>query len=119
MLHRLAILGILTALLAVAAPAAAQTSSVQDGYGGRPAADTDVLGEIGSVDEETPSTAPAAQNNDTPAPAPQAAAVPAAAPQLSESSLPFTGTDAALLAAGGMALLASGLVMRRVARERA
>jgi hypothetical protein len=35
----------------------------------------------------------------------------------SESTLPFTGLDAALLAAGGGGLLASGLVVRRLSRR--
>jgi hypothetical protein len=114
-MHRLVIVGVLIALLAAAAPAAAQ-DSVRDGYGGRAG---DVLGEVGTVEENAGGNQPSQASSPsaaTPASAPTAAAAPA---QLNERTLPFTGADIALLATGGLALLGMGVAMRRAARDRA
>ncbi|HWT95716.1 MAG TPA: hypothetical protein VN238_22140 [Solirubrobacteraceae bacterium] len=75
--------------------------------------ESDVLGEIGEV-EETPEQEAAPQQE---AAAPAPAATPAAAPQVAASeSLPFTGSDAAIVGAGGLLLLASGFGLRRLAQ---
>lgn len=112
-MYRLVILGVLIALMSAAAPAAAQDSA-RDGYGGRAA---DVLGEVGTVTEDEGGTQPS--QSSAPAPTQQPAPVAAASPvQVTERSLPFTGTDAALLAVGGLALIGLGVAMRQAARAR-
>ena len=78
--------------------------------------ETDVLGEIGEVEESQP--APAAEEAapaPAPAPAPQAAAQPA---QEQSGSLPFTGFATLAVVLLGVALLMGGLVLRRTTRER-
>lgn len=106
----------LTALLIVSAmmlvfstsAAFAQAPSTQ-GYD----SDTQVLGEIGEVEETPSSSAPEQEEAAAPAPAAQAAAPVAA----SNSSLPFTGLEAGAVALLGAALLGTGFAMRRVARR--
>lgn len=99
-----ALLGVFIAFAGFTAPAAAQ--SVRDGYGGQ----ADVLGEVGEV-EEAPSAGGSA-----PASAPAAASVQQ--PQaVAGDSLPFTGSDVALLLLGGLTLLGTGLVLRRLAHD--
>lgn len=96
------------AIFALATPAAAIAQDpAQNAYG----RDTDVLGEIGEVNEEPSQEEPAAASE-------PAAAAPAPAPVASESNtLPFTGTDALLLSVGGGMLLAAGLALRRFSRN--
>ena len=75
--------------------------------------DTDVLGEVGTVEEQQP----AGQEQSAPAPTPAAQPTPAQPVAAQASSpLPFTGTDAFLLAFGGAALLGLGLGLRRFSR---
>ena len=112
---RIAALSIITTLVfALSVPlAAAQTPSTR-GYD----SDTQVLGEIGEVQEAQPT-------QETPAPAPRAAAAPtAAAPQQQSApvqaqsdSLPFTGLEIGAVALMGVLLLGTGLVVRRVAHR--
>ncbi len=96
-----ALVGVMLTIAAFAAPAQAQ--SVQDGYGGR----ADVLGEVGTVEEDQPTnnTAPTQEN------APTTTAQPAEA----SNGLPFTGADVGLLVVGGLTLVGAGVVLRRIA----
>jgi hypothetical protein len=76
--------------------------------------ETDVLGEIGEVQESQP--APAETQEEAapaPAPAPQAAAQPAQ----QEGQLPFTGFATLAVVLLGVALLMGGLVLRRSTRQ--
>ena len=101
-MQRFTALAAVVASFAFASPALAQDSAT-DAYGGQPG----ILGEIETVEpggEETTSTRPA-----PPADTPVAR---------STDSLPFTGFDAFLMAAGGFALLSIGLAMRRLATAR-
>ena len=76
--------------------------------------ETDVLGEIGEVEESQP--APATEEAaPAPAPAPQAAAQPAQEEQ--SGQLPFTGFATFAIVLLGLALLMGGLVLRRSTRE--
>lgn len=98
MLHRRLLALSLTAL--VFAPATSfAASATQDGY----SEDDDV---VVSDDTET-------QSDDT-TPADTADATPTAT---STSSLPFTGLEAGLIAAAGLGLAGTGIVLRRAARE--
>ena len=101
-----ALLGVTIAFTGFAAPAAAQ--SVRDGYGGR----ADVLGEVGEVEE-----APASGTAPAPTATPAAAAAPVQQPTSAGETLPFTGSDAVLVLLGGLTLVGSGLVLRRLARD--
>lgn len=95
MLHRRLLVLSLTAL--VFAPATSfAASATQDAYD-----ETDDV----VVQDETDSGSE---------PAPTATASPAAT---SASSLPFTGLEAGLIAAAGLGLAGTGLVLRRAARE--
>ena len=97
---------ILSTLLLLGAPAVAlaQDPTVR-GY-----PESDILGEVGEVEEQAPAPAPA------PEPQPQAAEVPTAeaapAPQ-SAGELPFTGLEVGLIALMGAALLLTGITLRR------
>lgn len=106
---RLSALFIISAMLLVFSSSAAfaQAPSTR-GYD----SDTQVLGEIGEV-EETPEQESAPQQEAQPAAQPaQQAAAPV---QASQSSLPFTGLEAGAIALLGAALIGTGFVMRRVA----
>lgn len=74
------------------------------------------LGVIGEIESEAPSEeaapAPAAQ------PAPAQAAAPSAPVQQAEGELPFTGFAAVSVLLLGVALLGSGLVLRRSTRRK-
>ena len=74
--------------------------------------ETDVLGEIGEVEESQPAPAET-QEAAAPAPAPQAAAQPAQ----QEGQLPFTGFATLAVVLLGVALLLGGLVLRRSTRH--
>jgi hypothetical protein len=78
--------------------------------------ETDVLGEIGEVEESqpAPATTEEAAPAPAPAPAPQAAAQPA---QEQSGQLPFTGFATLAVVLLGVALLMGGLVLRRTTRE--
>jgi hypothetical protein len=92
------------ALAALAAPTAAIAQDAgSEGYEG-------VLGQIGTVDSSPSSPA---RSSD---PAPIAVATPA---QVADTgSLPFTGSDAWLVAAFGGLLIAAGFGLRRLRVER-
>ena len=93
--------------------AAAQTTSLQGGYGGN----SDVLGEVGTVDEAPEAAGTAPQEAETPAGNATAPSSQAAAPvATSNGDLPFTGYDALFIALGGAVLLAGGYTLRRMAR---
>lgn len=110
-------IALISALLALAIPAPAAfaqdaPNALDDTY----TSDQQILGEVGTVDtgndDDEGGSAPS-QGEVTPA-----EEAPVAAPvELADSgNLPFTGFDAALIAGGGLLLLAGGFVLRRVAR---
>ena len=109
---RIAALSIITTLVfAFSVPLAGAQTPSQRGYD----SDTQVLGEIGEVEETQPTQeAPAP----APAPAPTAAAPQqqAAPVQAQSDSLPFTGLEVGAVALMGVLLLGTGVLVRRVAR---
>lgn len=111
---RIAALSIITTLVfAFSVPLAGAQTPSQRGYD----SDTQVLGEIGEVEETQPT-------QEAPAPTPAAAPAPtAAAPQqqaapvqAQSDSLPFTGLEVGAVALMGVLLLGTGMLVRRVAR---
>jgi hypothetical protein len=97
----------LAGTLALSAPALAQTSSpTQDAYGG-------VIAEVVTPSEDQPAAPQQEVAAETATPAPTAAAQP----QAEEGALPFTGLQATLVALAGIALLGTGLVLRRTTRS--
>jgi hypothetical protein len=64
---------------------------------------------IGEIQSEEPT--PPAQREEQPTPP------PAAPPQQQEGDLPFTGLDLGIVAAMGIVLLGTGLVLRRTTRR--
>lgn len=100
---------VLTMSLALALPGAAlaqDLNALDDTY----TSDQRVLGEVGTIDSGSgPSsgTRPSAGEESAPVSAPVAT---------DTASLPFTGFDAALIAGGGLLLLAGGFALRRIAR---
>lgn len=114
--NKIALMLALCALALVAAVPTAMASPAQQGYD-----ETTVLG---NVDNGGPApeadTAPAAV---APTSTPVAETAPVAvestsAPTSSESSLPFTGADLGILVLMGVLLGGTGLVLRRVVRQR-
>jgi hypothetical protein len=105
--HRLLVAAVAIFALAVP-PAALAQDPAQNAYG----RDTEVLGEIGSVEET-----PARETTPTPAPAPTPTPSAPVAQAQPSGNLPFTGTDVALLALGGGLLLLLGLSLRRFSRN--
>jgi hypothetical protein len=104
-------IAVLTMSLALALPGVALAQDAPNALDDTYTSDQRVLGEVGTIDNGSgPSsgTKPAAAEE---AAAPVSAAVPA-----DTGSLPFTGFDAALIAGGGLLLLAGGFVLRRIAR---
>ena len=105
------------ALLAVAAPAASAQDPSTRGYD----ADSQILGEVGEVEESAPAPEqpvgqPTPQKQPTQAAKP--AATPAAASAPDESgSLPFTGLEVGIVALMGALLLGTGVAVRRVSRR--
>jgi hypothetical protein len=93
-----------TALLAVTgSTAAAQDTPSGRGY--------DELGGVaGQIGEIQPSQS---EERAAPSPPQQAAVTPAQPAEAQEGELPFTGLDLAIVAAMGIALLGTGLVLRR------
>src|SRR3954447_5257346 len=91
----------LVGVLALAAPAAAQSSPTQDAYGG-------VIAEVVTPSKPTTSTPPAA----TPTQQVQAQQT-ASAPAATNGSLPFTGLQVTLVLLAGALLLGGGVVLRR------
>jgi hypothetical protein len=101
MLHRRLLALALTSFLFVPATSFA-ASATQDAYGGG--------GETGveaTTDNSGSDTKPSSTTK-------TATATPSAT---STSSLPFTGLEAGLIAAAGLGLAGTGLVLRRAARE--
>lgn len=97
--------------VAAAAPSAAiaQTPS-ENTY--KP--DSQILGEVGEVEESAP--APAPEETGSAPEAVQSTPAQSVPAQESAGSLPFTGTDVLLLAVGGAMLLGLGLSLRRFSR---
>lgn len=108
--HKNAISLALVALAFVAAPTAATASPAQQGYD-----ETTVLGD---VDTPTPEAAPVQETSPVQETAPVAVESVAAEPVSNESSLPFTGADLGILVLMGILLGGTGLVLRRVVRQR-
>ena len=67
------------------------------------------LGVIGEIQSEEPPTDTTREEEPTPTPAPP--------PVREESDLPFTGLDLGIVALMGVALLGTGLVLRRTTRR--
>ncbi|MGH2914671.1 MAG: hypothetical protein ACRDMX_06765 [Solirubrobacteraceae bacterium] len=65
---------------------------------------------------QTQSSTTTSRSTSTPAPAPPSSTV--ASTTQSRGTLPFTGLDIGLLAAGGGLLLGAGLVVRRLSSQR-
>ena len=98
--------------LALIAPGAALAQDTPNALDDTYTSDQRVLGEVGTVDNGGGPSAGDPQATER--------SVPVSAPVTADSgSLPFTGFDAALIAGGGMLLLAGGFVLRRVARPTA
>lgn len=94
----------LTALLllfSLGGSALAQTPT-QRGY-----PEADVLGEVGEVSQDAP------VEDNAPSAAPVAQAAPTQAPETAGGSLPFTGLEVGIVALMGMALLGTGVALRR------
>jgi hypothetical protein len=104
------IVALFVAVIALGAPAAAMA---QDPSSQTYKPDSQILGEVGEVDE-TPA-APADDAGTAPQQESQAAPQPVAAD--TAGSLPFTGTDVLLLALGGALLLGLGFSLRRFSRS--
>jgi hypothetical protein len=87
-------------------------SAGQQQYGTTTPSETDVLGEIGEVEESQPAPT---RTQEAAAPAP----TPAAAPQPAQAAgeLPFTGFATLAVVLLGVALLMGGLVLRRSTRH--
>jgi hypothetical protein len=97
----------LTMILALAAPGAAMAQDAPNALDDTYKSDQRVLGEVGTVDSGSGPSSGTAPTEPA----------PVAAPVVADSgSLPFTGFDGALIAGGGLLLLAGGFVLRRVAR---
>ena len=77
-------------------------------------ADTDVLGEIGEVEESQPQQE---TEEAAPAPAPQPTQAAAQPAQEQSGQLPFTGFATLAVVLLGVALLMGGLVLRRSTRQ--
>ena len=117
-----ALAAVLLSLFVVTASASAQ--SAQDGYGGKQNVQSDVLAEVGTVDEATPASqsTPSTGDGDTDPNTAAGGSSPEGqateATQVASGALPFTGFDAALMLIGGLALLATGLGVRRLSAPR-
>ena len=103
-------IAVLTTTLALAAPGAALAQGTPNALDDTYTSDQRVLGEVGTADSGNgPSSGAGPSASETSA--------PVSAPVMADGgSLPFTGFDAALIAGGGLLLLAGGFVLRRVAR---
>ena len=99
-------------LLAFGSTASAQTTPTQDAYGG-PAAEVDVLGETGEVAAPEEATAPSSDPAEANEPVSQQAEAPVTTPVESQGTLPFTGAEVGVLAAIGVLLLGTGVLLRR------
>ena len=100
------LLCLMTLALVLVPASVAGAQGVENTYRG----ETDVLGEIGEVNEAQPSQS-APQPESSPAPA----AAPAPAPaQAAGGTLPFTGAEVLIVALGGLALLGGGFALRRL-----
>jgi hypothetical protein len=97
---------LITAIGLAAAPAALGQSSTVTGYD-----ETDVLGSLNNDTSPSPSLRPPSALPDSP----NSSGTPA---ESAPGSLPFTGIDVALLALAGLALLGTGLTLRRTSSAR-
>jgi hypothetical protein len=95
-----ALLAVSAAFAMAALPAAASATT---GYAGVPA---------GTVQTTIQNTAPAAKTTSSARPTPTAASTP------SKGTLPFTGLQVGLVAAAGLALVGTGLGLRRLGHSR-
>ena len=114
---RIAALSIISALmLAFSATAAIAQEPSTSGYD----ADSQVLGEVGEIGTPAPEQGTAPQQAEETTPqresAPQEAQVSEPV-ESSSGSLPFTGLEVGIVAAMGLALLGSGVVVRRLSRR--
>jgi hypothetical protein len=99
--------------LVLATTASAQSSPAQTVY--NPTGEVlNVVSGGGPSDTDKPPTAAADTGS---APAPTVQRETAATPPAAKGNLPFTGFQAGLVAAAGLALLGAGVAMRRFARH--
>lgn len=108
----------ITTVLAFAVPASGALAQGDPTVRGYPEAD--VLGEVGTVEESTPSQQPQPTRAAQPEAQPATQAAPATAPvraQDTGSSLPFTGLEVGIVALMGAMLLGTGAVLRRTTRR--
>ena len=127
--HKFALMLAVCALALIAAPTAMAASPAEQGYD-----ETTVLGHVKTPPTPTPTPTPTPEPEATPAPVQETAPVAEEAPvqetapvavesvttepTSSESSLPFTGADLGVLVLMGLLLGGTGLVLRRVVRQR-
>lgn len=103
-------IAVLSTTLALAVPGTALAQSVPNSLDDTYVSDQRVAGEVGTVGG---GGGPSAGG----APGSGAESAPVSAPVAADSAaLPFTGTDGALIAGGGLLLLAGGFVLRHIAR---
>jgi hypothetical protein len=111
---RLAAIALITSLLLAlgGSVATAQTPSTR-GY-------DETLGVIGEIETQQPNRDPDPEPTPTPTPTPEPEPTPQPQQQEESGSLPFTGLDVGIVALMGLALLGTGLALRRSAgRSRA
>ena len=100
----------LTALLTTLLFAVACTTAMAQGTPSERGYD-ESLGVIGEIQSEEPPPTETREEEPTPTP------TPAPPPVREESDLPFTGLDLGIVALMGVALLGTGLVLRRTTRR--
>ena len=117
------LVAVLAASLLLAAPALAQTSPLLDAYGGPggqvltdTGTDTDdvIPGPTAPVEDEDGTNPRTTSGGDDTVPVERGADTP---PATTAGDLPFTGFEAGIVLAAGMALLGAGLVARRAGRQ--
>lgn len=123
-MKRFTVVALIAGSMAVAPTALAQDAAVVDAYGGKGPAVVGVTGVLGETETQSgvaetgSGTAGVTEQSGTAGVTSSGAPVATtSAPEAVPSgSLPFTGLDLALIAAGGALLLGFGVAMRRLSR---
>lgn len=106
---RIAATALITSLLlAVSGPIAMGASPSAKGY-------DETLGVIGEIETQQPTPTTTTPPPTTPAPAPTPTPTPA--PAQESGTLPFTGLDVGIVVLMGLALVGTGVVLRRTTRR--